>query len=223
MIRGLRGRLAILAVAAAQLPLGPAIAQADAGQATPAPPAPASPAAVGGCPVASETAPAALCIPALTPILLRIDAPLSSRTSISGEAFPISLVDSIRLDGKDIVPAGTKGMGEVVHAKKTGMGVGGELVLAARYLEIDGRRLRLRSMKIASQGDDQQELSYAVGAAVGLPGLFIRGKHIDLPMGVKAFAKTAEAFSIDAGSGAEQPPPASPPAPPSPPTQGTYQ
>lgn len=145
-------------------------------------------------PAATPACDAATCLPALTEVLIKIDQPLSSRSSVTGEGFAISLVSDVTRDGKVMIPAGTQGKGEVVHAKKTGLGVGGELVLAARYLEFQGHRVRLRSMKLGGRGQDNQELAFAVGVAVGLPAMFIRGKHIDIPAGALAVAKTAEDF-----------------------------
>lgn len=95
------------------------------------------------------------------------------------------------VDGQQLIPAGVTGMGEVVHAKKTGVGVGGELVLAARYLDFNGQQIKLRSMQVGGQGKDNQALTFAVGATVGLPALFIRGKHIVVPEGSLATAKIA--------------------------------
>lgn len=137
------------------------------------------------------------CIPALTPVRIELDEALSSRTSVTGETFAISLAYPVVVDGRELIPAGAKGRGEIIHAKKTGVGVGGELVLAARYINVGDRQLRLRSMKFNGAGRDQQDLALVVGAAVGLPALFIRGKHIDVPMGAFADAKTAEAFWFD--------------------------
>ncbi len=131
------------------------------------------------------------CIPALTPVTLRIDAALGSKLSLSGQTFPVTLAEPIVVDGQKLVPAGITGLGEVVHAKKTGVGVGGELVLAARYLDFNGQQIRLRSMQVGGNGKDNQNLTFAVGVTVGLPALFIRGKHIEVPEGTLAVAKTA--------------------------------
>lgn len=131
------------------------------------------------------------CIPSLTAITLRIDATLGSKLSVSGQTFPIALAEPVVIDGQELIPAGTKGMGEVVHAKKTGVGVGGELVLAARYLDFNGQQIRLRSMQVGGNGKDNQNLTFAVGVTIGLPALFIRGKHIEVPEGTLAMAKIA--------------------------------
>lgn len=150
------------------------------------------------------------CIPSLTPVRIELTEALSSRTSVTGETFGISLAYPVVIDGRELIPAGATGRGEIIHAKKTGVGVGGELVLAARHLSLGDRKLRLRSMQLNGAGRDQQGLAFAVGVAVGLPGMFIRGKHIDIPAGAFADAKTAEAFWLDT-VGAELGNPASAP------------
>jgi hypothetical protein len=170
-------------------------------------------------------APAPAIIPALTPVRIVIKAHLGSKISKSGETFALELADPIVADGKVLIPAGTTGMGEVVHAKSSGgSGASGELVLAARYLDFGGRRLRLRSLNFAVAGKDATGTvnSIAIASAATMPalsliGFFIKGKGIDIPEGMAAMAKTAEPFVLD-------PPavPASEPAPVSPPSeQGT--
>lgn len=124
-------------------------------------------------------------------VTVKIGATLGSKLSVSGQTFPITLAEPIMIDGQQLVPAGVTGMGEVVHAKKTGVGVGGELVLAARYLDFNGQQIKLRSMQVGGKGKDNQALTFAVGATVGLPALFIRGKHIEVPDGSLATAKIA--------------------------------
>lgn len=182
-------------------------ALADAASATPQAPSVSS-TTLDVCAAALAEGRQGTCIPALTPVQIELAEPLSSRTSVTGQSFALSLVWPISVHGNELVAKGAKGQGEVVHAKKTGVGVGGELVLAARYLQIGDKRLRLRSMHLNGAGRDQQGLAFAVGVAVGLPALFVRGKHIDIPAGAYADAKTAEPFWIDgptvgAGSSAE--------------------
>lgn len=188
------------------LAAGPALAQTLPEQAPAAVP-PATPAAPPP-PPASACPSDAKCIPALTAVSLKIGATLGSKLSVSGQTFPIALAEPITVDGQELIPAGTTGMGEVVHAKKTGVGVGGELVLAARYLNFNGQQIRLRSMQLGGKGKDNEALTFAVGVTVGLPALFIRGKHIEVPEGSLATAKIAAQVVLP------QPPAAPPPAAP---------
>lgn len=192
------------------LAAGPAVAQTSpepAPAAASPPTAPPSPATA--CPADAK------CIPALTAVSLKIGATLGSKLSVSGQTFPISLAEPIMVEGQELVPAGTKGMGEVVHAKKTGVGVGGELVLAARYLDFNGQQIRLRSMQLGGKGKDNEALTFAVGVTVGLPALFIRGKHIEVSEGSLATAKIAAQVVLP------QPPAAAPPTAPEQPRENT--
>jgi len=187
----------------------PALAQEKAGPETPATPpqsAPEAPAAPATVPAPAAVlhcaspagAAAQRCVPALTQIIISLDQPVSSRTAKTGESFAFSLAEPILFNGEVVVPTGTKGVGEVVWAKGTGVGVGGELVLAARTLDVNGKPVRLRSMKFGVAGKDKQDLAFAMAVTVGLPALFIRGKHIDIPQGAIAGAKLAEDLILDA-------------------------
>ena len=185
--------LAMAGTAAAQSDPAP-VPAADAPQPVAAP----APVPTGPCSKPPAGASANVrCVPALTPVVISLDAPVSSRTAKTGENFAFSLAEPIMLDGVVLVPAGTKGVGEVVHAKGSGMGVGGELVLAARYLDYDGRQIRLRSMKFGVVGKDQQTLAFAVAVTAGLPGLLIKGKHIDIAQGTLAGAKLTEDLYLE--------------------------
>lgn len=153
-------------------------------------------------------------IPAMTVVQLEIDEPLGSKTSKTGQAFAIRLRNPILVDGRETVPAGTLGRGEVVHAKKGGgSGAPGELVLAARYLDVGGRRLPLRSLRFGELGSDKIATvnAMAVASAVGpLPvamlGFLITGGERTVEKGTAVTAKTAADFLADSGqAGAPSP------------------
>ena len=149
-------------------------------------------------------------IPALTPIRVEILATLGSKISKTGEIFPIRLAEPIRIGDRDLVPAGLTGEGEVIHAKKSGgSGAAGELVLAARFLDMNGRHLPLRSMKIAVAGKSHVGSvgTLAVASAAspvpfGLIGFFVQGGQVTIAQGTIADAKTAETFTFGRASNA---------------------
>jgi hypothetical protein len=139
-----------------------------------------------------------LTVPALTSVRIELLKTLSSATSNSGDLFPIRLAAPIMIDGKEAVPAGVTGLGEVVHAKKNGgAGAAGELVLAARYLEVGGKRLRLRSLRTEQSGESRIETAAIASATVlGVFGFLIKGGKLTIAEGTVAQAKTAEPFHI---------------------------
>lgn len=172
--------------------------------------APAAPVVPEGLTTGSDKA----VIPALLPVVVRFEAEVSSQTSKTGEHFPITLAEPILLNGAVVVPAGTVGDGEIVHAKKSGgSGAAGELVLAARWVEVNGRRLRLRSLKAATAGKDAIHQVDAINAAsvvaplpIGLLGFAVNGAKAVYPKGTLATAKTAEPFALEPETVSKGPP-----------------
>ncbi len=161
-------------------------------------------------------------IKALTPIRLSITNPLASNAVSTGQMFAFTLAEPIVLDGGRSVPAGTPGQGEVVHAARSGMaGKAGELVLAARYLDYQGLRIPLRSMRFGKGGKDMTGTATAIsiGTAVVAPlaGIFalaITGGEVRIPAGAIAEAKISADTLIDASRLSEPLPDARPVAPP---------
>jgi hypothetical protein len=149
-------------------------------------------------------------IPALTPVKLELMAALGSKISKPGDTFEIRLAEPIVVDGRIAVPAGTTGQGEVVHAKKSGgSGAAGELILAARYLDFNGQRLRLRSMNFAQSGQPKVNTVNTIAVAsaasplpIGLLGFLISGGEVVVQQGMIATAKTAEPLALPVGAAA---------------------
>lgn len=149
-------------------------------------------------PEAPPPAPAGVLLPKTTALIIAIDKELGSKISRAGETFPIRLVDPVVVDGVEVLPAGITGQGEVVHAKKAGLaGAAGELVLAARYLDFNGRRIELRSFRFMEAGEsslgkgqDNTGVSNVTTAIAGPIGFFIGGGNTNVMPGTIANAKT---------------------------------
>ncbi len=135
-----------------------------------------------------------LSIPALTPLALELVEPVSTRTAKRGDRFPMRL--SSPLEFPDItIPAGTMGYGEVVHSQMAGAaGRAGELILAARCLDFEGKCIKLRSIKVPPfQARDRSDAALAVGIVAGFAGFLVSGGHSELAAGSSLTALTAEA------------------------------
>lgn len=131
-------------------------------------------------------------IPATTPVVFDIVAPLSSKTSQIKEMFPIVLAVPIVVDGAELVPAGTPGEGQVVHAARSGWGgKAGELIIAARYLELNGVRIPLRKFSFGATGENRFGTAFAASVAVPVAGFFINGGEKTIQPGTRASAIVA--------------------------------
>jgi hypothetical protein len=162
------------------------------GQATP----PGSPPAAAAVTDADPATAAPAAIPALTQLALEMVDPVTTRTAKRGDRFAIKLAEPLQLPGI-FIPAGTMGHGEVVHTQKAGAaGRAGELILAARCLDVNGACLKLRSLKIAPpSATERTDLALAVGIAAGPVGFLVSGGHRQVAAGAALTAITAETTS----------------------------
>lgn len=147
----------------------------------------------------AATAGRTIFIPANTPIEVELTAPLSSTTSRIGDLFPLRLRSPIIIDGREVVPAGATGGGEVIDADTAGFGGrAGKLILSARYLEIGGQRARIRSLRITTVGESRANTALAVSMIpyAGVAGIFVQGGEIELPAGAYGAARLATALEL---------------------------
>lgn len=158
---------------------------------------PATPPAVASA-VPAVPAATTLRLPALTPLRLRVEGEYSSKTHKAGDKVMIVLAEPLRVTETLAIPAGARGVGEVLHAAKGGMGgKPGELLLTARRLDLaSGVSIPLRSFKLApATGKNQQGvamgLAIAGGAVGGVAAMIITGGSARVPDRSEAFAKTA--------------------------------
>jgi hypothetical protein len=156
-----------------------------------------APAAAAAATPAATPAPRAL--PAGTVIELSLTKAVGSKTSKRGDRFGIRLAQDLKLDGMVVLPAGTEGEGEVVHAAPGKMGGGpGELLLAARFLDRDGVRVPLKALKMGSAGKNNVDNAMLVSMVAGPFALFVQGGEVVVPAGTIANAKLAADLSAPA-------------------------
>jgi hypothetical protein len=146
---------------------------------------------------------ATLTIPAKTPLTLAFTSEVSSKTAQKDSEILFVLVEDLVIDGQIIVPKGAKALGEVIHVQKSGFGGrGGELILAARYLEHNAQKITLRSLKpytglYVGKNNSNTALAVSMIPYAGLMSLFITGGEIVIPQGTPALALVASDTPID--------------------------
>ncbi|MCP1582984.1 hypothetical protein [Pseudoxanthomonas mexicana] len=151
-------------------------------------------------PVADGPAPPTTCcvLPDGTPLVLEILDPISSARVKRGDMFRLRLKEPVTFDGVTVLTAGIEGVGEIVHAEPSrGGGKPGELILAARRLQVGDRTLRLRGFKLGGAGRDTSGVALGVALGIGPFAHFIHGKEIEIPALTAATAKLAEPFPLD--------------------------
>lgn len=148
--------------------------------------APADPGAAACCRVAAGTV-----------VALEILDPLNSSQRKRGDKFALRVVTPFVADGRELIPAGTTGIGEVVHAAAArGGGAPGELLIAARSLDVRGQSVPLRGLKLGVTGIDNSGMALGVSFAAGPFALFIRGREIEIPALTRVEAKVASEITL---------------------------
>jgi hypothetical protein len=137
-------------------------------------------------------------IPQGTPVTLRLKQAVTSRKSKRGDYFEFELVNDIRSGTSIVLPAGTLGVGQVVHSAPKGFGgSAGELIIAARYLTTGTGRLALRKTKFSVAGSDNAGAAIITSLAAPLVSIFVTGTSVDMNVGSIIVAETSEDFPND--------------------------
>lgn len=151
---------------------------------------------------APEAARAAFAIPAGTSIDFQIVDHISSKISKATDNFTIRLSRPILVDGHEIVPVGTEGVGEVIHAARARAGgKAGELILTARYLLYHDQKIPLRSFRFGKSGESRVTQGAVVAFAAGPLSYLIVGGEVDVPPLTYGNAVVREAISITESGG----------------------
>lgn len=130
-----------------------------------------------------------LLLPANTVVELEMVDAVSSETSKPGDFFKMRVAAAIVAEGSTLVPAGTIAVGQVVHAQRSrGGGKGGELILAARYLELPQGHVKLRST-FGAAGANRVGASLALSIAIGPLAMVVKGKRMEMPVGAPLSAR----------------------------------
>lgn len=145
-------------------------------------------------------------MPAGTEVELEIGETLNSAIRQRGDKFAIRLHAPLSHDDAIVIPAGTTGVGEIVHADRAhGGGKPGELLIAARYLELAGTQVPLRGLKFGGQGQDKTKVAIGTAIAIGVLAQFIHGKEIEIPAGTVVSAKLAQDVPLQVAAPATLP------------------
>ncbi len=138
-------------------------------------------------------------VPALTPVIIRLEEPISSNKNKPGDHFRITVAEDVRIGDALVIPAGSPGEGEVIHAARSGAGgKAGELILAARFVRVGGNEIRLRSFALGVAGKDHSNDALASSFLIGPFAMFVKGGVITVPAATLGNAKTALEFQLPA-------------------------
>jgi hypothetical protein len=139
----------------------------------------------------------AMTLPSGTTLPLSLTSSLASDTSAVEDAVTAELTRNVSIDGREILPAGTRLTGNVTAVDDSGR-VKGRATITFRFtsLETGGERYEVRTASIshraaATKGEDATKIGIGAGAGAVIGGLF----------GGKDGAATGAAIGGGAGTG----------------------
>lgn len=146
-----------------------------------------------------ETKPSGILLASGTPIVLRLEKEVHTKTISVGQSVPLKVAEPIQVQGVTLVTKGTPVYAEVVKARKGRiMGKGAELSLKVTTVRaVDGQMIRLDALRHWYANSKTEAVNFADGVDADArqkydaedevvkfsPGVFIKGKNIVLPAG----------------------------------------
>lgn len=122
---------------------------------------------------------------------------LHSQQAKVGDRFEVEVTEDVRLNGRTVIPAGTRGYGEVTVVKKKGMwGKSGKLETRLLYLQVGDRRIRIGG----AAGDRGNTGTVGVVASVALlplAGFVVTGTSAVIAPGTPTVATLEEDIPVE--------------------------
>jgi hypothetical protein len=132
-----------------------------------APPAPAPAAAAPAPPAPAPAPPPPIVIPAGKVLTVTIDQDISTKTNSSGDAFAASLAEPLTVNGRTVLPAGTRATGTVIESQAAGRVKGGALLeLTLDSIRVNGQRCSIEASEFEQAGNGRGQRT-AIGGGGG--------------------------------------------------------
>ncbi len=129
-------------------------------------------------------------------ISLRFAQDISSKTAADGDSVMFTLDDDLKVNGVVVAKAGSKAVGEVTHAEKSGMmGKAGALDLRMDYLKVGDTKVHLRGNK-GKEGESGTTGAVVLTVLFGPIGLIKHGKNIDIKAGTPLKAYVSDDIAL---------------------------
>jgi hypothetical protein len=131
-----------------------------------------------------------------TDVDLKFSQALSSKTATEGDPVTLELVDDLKVGDVVVARAGSKALGEVTKASKSGMlGKAGDLAIRLDYLKAGDVKIHLRGTK-GKEGESGTTSMVVLTVLFGPIGLIKHGKDVEIKEGQALHAFVGDDIAI---------------------------
>lgn len=133
-----------------------------------------------------------------TPIHLATDTEMNSNDSRVGDRIDLRVLDAVSLNGRTIIPIGTRGVGEVTLVRRKGMwGKSGKLEFRPLHLLLGDRQIPI-SARANTKEKGEKGTAGVVASIVVMPlaGFFVTGTSAIIPRGSTVEAELSEDLPV---------------------------
>jgi hypothetical protein len=131
-----------------------------------------------------------------TDVSLQFAQDLSSKTSSEGDPVTLTLADDLKVGDVVVAKAGSKAIGEVTKAEKSGMmGKAGALNIRLDYLKAGDVKIKLRGTK-GKEGESGVTGTVVLTVLFGPIGLIKHGKNVEIKQGQVLHAFVGDDISL---------------------------
>lgn len=115
-----------------------------------------------------------LTLKAGTPVLLRVEKSMTSKTAHVGDSVDLIVVRDVKIDGKIVISAGTLARGEISSVDREGVvGKPGNISITVKSVTaVDGQDVLIRA-SLTREGKGKQTTALLVGLLLCVIGIFL--------------------------------------------------
>jgi len=144
-------------------------------------------------------------VPVRTPVKVKLQAPINSKSAKPGDEVPFIVSDSVMVEGKVVIPSGTVAKGRVLSVKAASfLGQSGDVIIEfGKVFTMDGKQVTLLA---GVKGEQSSTTELVAGASLlglvtlgplGLAaGVFIKGQEMEVSAGVEMTLYIAQEISV---------------------------
>lgn len=133
-----------------------------------------------------------------TPIHLATDAEMNSNDNRVGDRIDLRVLDAVALNGRTVIPIGTRGVGEITLLRKKGMwGKSGRIEFRPLYLVLGDRQVPISTRSLNKEKGETGTAGVVASIVVfPLAGFFVTGTSARIPRGSTVEAELSEDLPV---------------------------